>query len=261
MLIFAGLQIIIIIKAVITIILFAIAIMQYPPPDTKKLFEGPFFITGEGKGYHLPSHRKLEGIFGSHLNNTRTYYKNDYSNSGHEAIEFGGIKKTFDADIKSITGICYALRCKKATGDPRGGPLTDFPRATDNSLLCAYRYERGGSFLRNSLNSHLKVQCVYLGSTFTGDINTISNESWWNTQIAIPDKVTTRIFPITGHVVPPIQSPHSMISDNGVSAYIWCQTDMKLGPSIIRIDDYSADLHYSTVFYNSANTVRLFAGE
>ena len=115
-------------------------------------------------------------------------------------------------------------------------------------MLCAYRYERGGSFLRNSLDSHLKVQCVYLGSTFTGDINTISNESWWNTQIAIPDKVTTRIFPITGHVVPPIQSPHSMISDNGVSAYIWCQTDMKLGPSIIRIDDYSADLHYSTVF-------------
>ena len=110
----------------------------------------------------------MEGIFGSHLNNTRTYYKNDYSNSGHEAIEFGGIKKTFDADIKSITGICYALRCKKATGDPRGGPLTDFPRATDNSLLCAYRYERGGSFLRNSLDSHLLEISILLAMNLGG---------------------------------------------------------------------------------------------
>ncbi|MGI6864296.1 hypothetical protein ACMYZ8_12730, partial [Bacteroides sp. KG156] len=131
--------------------------------STRNLFSDGFFSAGHpGYGYHLPSRWELTGVFsyGGQAN-----YGSSVNTSVNEACQFGNIKKTFGADYYSAgNGTCYALRFKQATGNPNdGSPLTDFPQATDNSMLCAYRYTRVGSFVYNNLTSQLKVECVYLG--------------------------------------------------------------------------------------------------
>ncbi|ERI81203.1 hypothetical protein HMPREF1981_03330, partial [Bacteroides pyogenes F0041] len=169
-------------------------------PSGKNLFSDVFFTSGAGKGYHLPSRWEWVGVFcynyayGIFLNSSTNH------NNINEAIEFGGIKKTFASDYCNTgSNVTYALRFKPATGAPQddsGSFEINFPEATDNRMLCAYRYELipdGGPF-----SSHLKVQAVYLGSSFTGDINTIRDENWWTAQAATPGNVVTRTFPLTG---------------------------------------------------------------
>ena len=117
----------------------------------------------------------------------------------NEAIEFGGIKKTFANDyFSSGNGVCYALRFKQGTGNPiDDSSLSDFPLATDNNMVCAYRYTRVGSFANHDFTSLLKVDCVYLGSAFTGNISTINNDSWWDSHTS---EAVVRIFPAAGYI-------------------------------------------------------------
>ncbi|MGI6794078.1 hypothetical protein ACMYZ5_07110, partial [Bacteroides sp. KG68] len=196
-------------------------------PGGKNLFSDPFFTTGAGKGYHLPSRQELTGVFsyGGQAN-----YGSSVNHSNiNEACEFGSVKKTFGADYTSTgNGNCYALRFKQGTGAPTGdtnSSLTDFPLAADNSMCCAYRYTRVGSFANNNnLTAQLKVECVFLGYSFTGDINTISNESWWNAQAAIPGNVVTRTFPATGHIYPAYVSGIGALAERGNNGDYWSNT-------------------------------------
>ena len=114
-------------------------------PNAKKLFDDVFFKLGHpGYGYHLPSRWELTGVF-SYSGNTQYDSPTNTSNV-NEAIEFGGIKKTFANDyFSSGNGVCYALRFKQGTGNPiDDSSLSDFPLATDNNMVCAYRYTRVG---------------------------------------------------------------------------------------------------------------------
>ena len=172
-------------------------------PSGRNLFDDTFFTSGAGKGYHLPSRWEWAGIFCYDYNQGIDRGSSTDHFNINEAIEWGGIKATFANDYYNNTGtnVCYALRFKAGTGNPNDGSSTaDFPLASDNSMLCAYRYEFIGNFKLGESNSQIKVQGVYLGNSFIGDIDVINKESWWNTQSAIPNKVITRIFPINGEV-------------------------------------------------------------
>ncbi|MGR4837052.1 BACON domain-containing protein [Bacteroides sp. 260] len=190
----------------------------------KNLFSDPFFTTGAGKGYHLPSRQELTSVFSYDL---RVKYGTsvNYPNV-NEACEFGGIKKTFANDYFSTgNGTCYALRFKKGIGHPNdGSPLTDFPQATDNSMLCAYRYTRVGSFANNNnLTAQLKVECVYLGEAGASMlIATISNDSWWSSQPSA--NIVTRIFPATGQIFPAAVSGSGPLHGRGHAGYYWSGT-------------------------------------
>lgn len=171
-------------------------------PSGKNLFSDAFFTSGAGKGYHLPSRWEWAGVFcyiygyGISLNSSIIH------NDINEAIEFGGIKKTFASDYANTgSNVTYALRFKPATGAPQddsGSSEIIFPKATDNRMLCAYRYELIPTGA--PLSSQIKVQAVYLGNSFTGDINTIRDENWWTAQAATPGNVVTRIFPLASEV-------------------------------------------------------------
>ncbi len=191
-------------------------------PSTKNLFSDAFFTTGEGKGYHLPSVPELAGVFS--YGNQIKFRTAAFIPPINEAVEFGGIKKTYLNHYKCPgANVCYSLRFGQATGDPiEGYSVTEFPKATDNSMLCAYRYTLVGPFTYRS-NSYLKVECVYLGSSFTGDIHTISNDSWWGTRAS---ETVTRIFPAAGKLsfAPPSDVGH-LLAHWGRYGYYWSGTE------------------------------------
>lgn len=227
-------------------------------PAGKNLFDDAFFTTGEGKGYHLPSRHELTGVF--------SYREADYSapnnQSVNEACEFGGIKKTFAADYYSTgNGDCYALRFKQATGDPNdGSPLSEFPKAADNSMCCAYRYTPIGSFFSdNDLTSHLKVECVYLGEAGASTaIGTISNDAWWNTHSA---EIVTRIFPAAGCIYSAIPSGSGTLYNRGNYGYYWSGTESNSAYAWYAY--FHSDSAYANDSYNKNNgfPVRLFTSE
>ena len=149
-------------------------------------FDDVFFKLGHpGYGYHLPSRWELTGVSPTAvipnmipllilLMSTRL-------------LSSVASKKTFANDyFSSGNGVCYALRFKQGTGNPiDDSSLSDFPLATDNNMVCAYRYTRVGSFANHDFTSLLKVDCVYLGSAFTGNISTINNDSWWDSHTSV----------------------------------------------------------------------------
>ncbi|MGI6816789.1 hypothetical protein ACMYZ4_12475, partial [Bacteroides sp. KG122] len=230
-------------------------------PSTKNLFSDVFFTPGHpGHGYHLPSRWELTSVFSY---NYRVYYgsSGNYPNI-NEACEFGGIKKTFANDYFSTgNGTCYALRFKQATGNPNdGSPLTDFPQATDNSMLCAYRYRRVGSLSSNNNTDHLEIDCVYLGEAGASmPIATISNDSWWSSQPSA--NIVTRIFPAAGYIYPAAVSGSGALNYRGNFGYCWSGTEYDSSHA------WHANFHSN---YASANywdnksygfAVRLFASE
>ncbi|MEY8686079.1 hypothetical protein AB9N12_08025 [Bacteroides sp. AN502(2024)] len=236
-------------------------------PAGKNLFNDSFFTTGAGKGYHLPSLQELTGVFAySSVNN---YNPSGADYNTNEAIEFGGVKKTFGADYRSSRRprICYALRFKKATGSPindGSSLLSDFPQATDNSMLCAYRYTIVGSFLNTqNLTSHLKVECVYLGEARASiPISTISNDSWWNARAS---ETVTRIFPATGSIWPALVSGSSgKLGLRGYHGYYWSGTERRYDSYSHHafFNDYRANSYgESSTTKGSGFAVRLFARE
>ena len=77
-------------------------------PNAKKLFDDVFFKLGHpGYGYHLPSRWELTGVF-SYSGNTQYDSPTNTSNV-NEAIEFGGIKKTFANDYFSSMILPYPI--------------------------------------------------------------------------------------------------------------------------------------------------------
>lgn len=187
-------------------------------PNTKNLFNDPFFVTGAGKGYHLPSCWEWQSIFSYGL---AIKFNELYSKNINEAIEFGGTKNTYASSFFSTgNNICYALRYKQATDNPNDGSSTaDFPKVTDNSMACAFRYELVMSAANINTN-HLKVQCIYVGDQNPlPTLSTISQESWWNN---LPTgKVITRIFSIPGFFYVATPSGSATLSNRGsFSSYL-----------------------------------------
>ncbi len=182
-------------------------------PDTKNLFNDDFFKPGHpGHGYHLPSKWELASIFSTGKARLMIGIGSDSSLNINEACEVGGIKKTFANDYlitsSGPSGTSYALRFKSATGNPDNDSWTspaDFPQATDNKMLCAFRYtlldlvpfyERDK--YNNDIKSRLKVDCIYLGETGAATtINAISNNAWWTARTS---QIVTRIFPVVGAI-------------------------------------------------------------
>ncbi|WP_234181519.1 Mfa1 fimbrilin C-terminal domain-containing protein [Bacteroides pyogenes] len=166
-------------------------------PAGKNLFNDAFFTTGTGKGYHLPSLPELVGVFS--FNGQIQFSTNAFIPPLNEAIEFGGVKKTYLNEYRCTgANVCYCLRFQPGTGNPAGGfPLSEFPKATDNSMLCAYRYTCMGTFAYdNNLTSQLKVDCVYLGESGASlRVIDISDDAWW---AARASETVTRIFPVAG---------------------------------------------------------------
>ena len=202
-------------------------------PAGKNLFSDSFFSPGNpGHGYHLPSRWELTGIFSY---SGQAVYGGGFVNHPdiNEACEFGGIKKTFGAHYTSMgNGVCYALRFKKATGNPNdvspisGSGLDVFPQAADNRACCAYRYTRIGPFtFNNNLTSQLKVDCVYLGeSGASTPIDNISNNAWW---AARASETVTRIFPVGGYIYPAAAvSGSGTLDHRGSDSYYWSGTEL-----------------------------------
>lgn len=229
-------------------------------PSTKKLLDDPFFTTGAGKGYHLPSHWELASVFSY---NRQVYYDGSANTSVNEACQFGSVKKTFGADYTSSgNGTCYALRFKRATGNPNdGSPLTDFPLAADNSMCCAYRYTRVGSFANNNnLTAQLKVECVYLGEAGASmPIATISDDSWWSSQPSA--NIVTRIFPAAGDISSAYVSGSGSLGGWGHLGYYWSGSEYA--------SSSAWRLHFNSSFARTSNwsaksngcAVRLFVSE
>lgn len=222
-------------------------------------FDDVFFKLGHpGYGYHLPSRWELTGVF-SYSGNTQYDSPTNTSNV-NEAIEFGGIKKTFANDyFSSGNGVCYALRFKQGTGNPiDDSSLSDFPLATDNNMVCAYRYTRVGSFANHDFTSLLKVDCVYLGSAFTGNISTINNDSWWDSHTS---EAVVRIFPAAGYISFPTFISSGLLEARGEYGRYWSSTEF---PSLlgnawnVSFYSYSAFANYRDVKHHGFS-VRLFA--
>lgn len=217
-----------------------------------------FKLGHPGYGYHLPSRWELTGVF-SYSGNTQYDSPTNTSNV-NEAIEFGGIKKTFANDyFSSGNGVCYALRFKQGTGNPiDDSSLSDFPLATDNNMVCAYRYTRVGSFANHDFTSLLKVDCVYLGSAFTGNISTINNDSWWDSHTS---EAVVRIFPAAGYISFPTFISSGLLEARGEYGRYWSSTEF---PSLlgnawnVSFYSYSAFANYRDVKHHGFS-VRLFA--
>ena len=189
-------------------------------PSGLKLFNDVFFTAGHpGHGYHLPSRWELTGVFSYSY---RVQYGGSINQPANEACEFGGIKKTYlNTYNSSGNGVCYAIRFKKASGGPDdGSSLSEFPKAEDNSMCCAYRYTRVGSFAYdNNLTSQLKVDCVYLGEAGASTaIDDIKEDSWWTSHSA---EIVTRIFPAAGYIYPAPVSGSGSLHYRGYYGCYW----------------------------------------
>lgn len=227
------------------------------------LFNDPFFTTGAGKGYHLPSVQELTGVFSY---NMKVIYGSVASTppNVHEAIEFGGVKRTFANEYKtSGNGVCYALRFKAGTPDTPptdGSSLTTFPTATHNGFACAYRYTKVGSFVGGNLGSHLKVECIYVGDLSPlPSLSVIANDAWWASRTA---QTITRIFPAAGGVfdtggIPPY---NMQLDDRGTYGYYWSNAAFYSTHAWAgHFNSGNANMSQSVV--HSKISVRLFADE
>lgn len=147
--------------------------------------------------YHIPSLEEWRGIFGD-SNESRSQYGFIANASGTDAVTIRGVKKTYKSETKSMgTGIGYAIRLMDASGAQEAKP--GWSIATTNDMKTAYRYERVGDFSGNDNNSRLKVKSVYLGAGFSGNINTIADESWWQKKER-EGLVVTREFSASGAI-------------------------------------------------------------
>lgn len=147
--------------------------------------------------YHIPSLEEWTGIFGDG-NNTRSQFGYIAEYFGTDAVTIHGVRNTYKSVVKSEgTGIGYAIRLMDASGTQEA--KTGWPVATTNDMRTAYRYERIGDFSGSDNNSRLKVKSVYLGAGFSGNINTIADESWWQTKER-EGLVVTREFSASGAI-------------------------------------------------------------
>lgn len=131
-------------------------------------------IVIDGTSYHLPSKEEWLGII-SYSSDDIKFNEVSQSNNVPEFVVIGGDGgKNYTADYKNMNnGTTYALRFKAA-------PSAETPHAADNSMLCAYRYKRVGTFAPNSLDSGVEITVRYLGTDFVGNIDNISSDAFWD---------------------------------------------------------------------------------
>ena len=162
-----------------------------------------FAPTGLLKDWRLPTGEEWMGLTGSFSGLTFNY-------SIHEAVTVGGVDKTYISDYLKSRGALttFALRFKQAASERAPG----FPPATDNSMLSAYRYDYVLNSENNKSKFYFKITVRYLGNDFTGNIDTISNYLFWQTNNSddiifilptrgylLPDNTTDNHLPFIGY--------------------------------------------------------------
>lgn len=173
-------------------------------------------------------------------------------------LEFCGIKLSVRDDYFSTgNGIGYALRFKQGSFIP----YPDFPPAPDNSMACAYRYQRLGS----GNTARLKVQCVYVGNIVPlPDLKTvIARESWWNAHAS--ETITREFAMFSGRIDPAIPSTSAgKLVLRGERGLYWSATTPYSGAAT-----YAYAMRIFTIGISTGNTenseygysVRLFSDE
>ena len=164
------------------------------------------------KGFHIPTIEEWCGVFP--LNGVLSFQADDEVLGNYEVVEIAGETYTFESDYQRNDRICYALRFKDES----------------NKFLCAYRFKRIGEFIKDSQKSGVEVRAIYLGPTFKGSLETISNEAYWKKNQA---KVVKRYFPLAGYFGNDFPD---MPFDRGTTGYYWSNQDGGGESIIIRMD-------------------------
>lgn len=141
-------------------------------------------------GYHLPTREEWLSVIPGNSDGT------GYAPS-HEAVMQNSeqyrrdVKETISVAGQTIVGYSdynymstnggyaglstYGLRFK--------GELVNGKRSNCNLVAYRYRYLSNGGFVNGQykfFDKYLEITCRYLGNAFRGDINTISNDEFWN---------------------------------------------------------------------------------
>lgn len=113
--------------------------------------------------------------------------------------------------------------------------LRFYPPASDNTMACAYRFQRVGS--RNtwedkqSMNHHLIIEVVYLGEEVVStSLETIENEAWWNTKRS-GGKVYKLIFPAVRSLSGSNYLVGKASASNLIEYYYWSTLTPKSNPA------------------------------
>ncbi len=141
-----------------------------------------------GNDYTVPSLVRWRSIFP--YSNTISFTQ-EMTKNIDESVQYGTeLDHTYNATYYSNgNGTVYALRFASASNS------TNTNSIKHNNLLTAYRYERLGTFTPGDETSRIKVTARFLGSTFTGSITDIANDSFWSDGSA---QYVTREFYATG---------------------------------------------------------------
>lgn len=218
-------------------------------------------IEMEGSGWHLPSVEEWRGIIPSNESGepiSFAYAQGQYNVA--EAIEVGGLRRSYLADYNSVNAtICYALKFKSS--DKEVSP--DYPSATDNEMLCAYRYELVGDFKKaNNPDSYLLISVCYLGATFTGGIHTISSEQWWtNYKQLHPDLYFERRLPASGWYKTAVQEGQKdEVVSVGTGGRYWSSSTVSGGTEYAwALSYYATKLRLLPIHVSYRYAVRLFS--
>lgn len=193
-------------------------------------------------GYHTPSRQEaavIMPLYGPQYEIYLMFDSNVAFDNVSEAIQVGTRKATYLSDYKSVKGapLCYALRFKKATEEIEEG----YPAAEDNKLMCAYRYEVVGTHVEGNKESHLKVTARLLGETFTGTIDDICNEGFWEKN---NETDVIRIIPSSVYF-----HPQKQIEIFGAGAFLWTATEHEQEQDFVWTIAYISKMAY--ISYNS----------
>lgn len=141
-------------------------------------------------GYHLPTREEWLSVIPGNSDGTGyapsdeavMYNSEQYRRDVKETISVAGqtIVGYSDYNYMATYGgygglSTYGLRFK--------GELVNGKRNNCNLVAYRYRYLSNGGFVNGQykfFDEYLEITCRYLGNAFRGDINTISNDEFWN---------------------------------------------------------------------------------
>lgn len=142
-------------------------------------------LTNIPAGYHMPTREEFAGVFPYEKLLINFNYTGE-SLGVIEKITVEGATAEYKADYRDAGNkISYGLRFKDEA----------------NSRLSAWRYQR----VITDTEDYLKVTARHLGPDFSGSINEIATEEFWNSN---NEKDVTRIFPAGGFFDPIEQFPY-----------------------------------------------------
>lgn len=164
-------------------------------------------------GYYLANQQQWTAIMPSY----QWYDFNDYEISDRtEQVWFPGETgmHIYQSDYKGVKSerTIYALRF---IGE-------------GNRKLVAIRYRAQGSFALNSTDSYLEMKSRYLGPTFTGTLESIANDAYWNT----PDPTdVVRRLPALGYMNSNWNRTNNPVIQKGQQGYYWGNSDRPYEPT------------------------------